>query len=101
MSPEHIMKDDIARASKAKQKQSESENQIVAKEFEQHNKPNKQPSSVTSEIKLKSGCLLATKSDITDLDVTKSVCYAFVCKEVLFSFEDMPPPLPPVVTKIL
>ena len=73
----------------------------MAKEFEQHNKPNKQSSSVASEIKLKSGCLLATKSDITDLDVTTSVCYAFVCKEVLFSFEDMPPSLPPAVTNTL
>ena len=101
MSREHIMKDDIARASKAKQEQSESENQIVAKEFEQHNIPNKPSSSVASEIQLKSGCLLATKSDITDLDVTTSVCYAFVCKEVLFSFEDMPPSLPPAVANIL
>src|SRR3990170_7934068 len=63
-------------------------------------KPNK-PSRVASEIKLKSGCLLATKSDIDDLDFSKSVCYVFVCKEALFSFEDMPPSLPPVVTNIL
>ena len=101
MSPEHIMKDDIARASNAKQDLHKSENQIVAKEFEQHNKPNKSSSSVASEIKLKSGCLLATKSDITDLDITTSVCYAFVCKEVLFSFEDMPSSLPPAVINIL
>ena len=101
MSPEHIMKDDIARASKEKQDLHKSENQIVAKEFEQHNKPNKSSSSVASEIKLKSGCLLATKSDITDLDITTSVCYAFVCKEVLFSFEDMPSSLPPAVINIL
>ncbi len=101
MSPEHIMKDDIARASKAKQDLHKSENHIVAKKFEQHNKPTKSSSSVASEIKLKSGCLLATKSDITDLDITTSVCYAFVCKEVLFSFEDMPPSLPPAVINIL
>ena len=65
-------------------------------------KPNNTPSShVASEIKLKSGCLLATKSDIDDLDLSKSVCYAFVCKEALFSFEDMPSSLPPTVTNIL
>ena len=73
MSPDHIMKDDIARASKAKQDQHKSENQIVAKEFEQQNKPTKPSSSVAFEIKLKSGCLLATKSDITNLDVTTSI----------------------------
>jgi hypothetical protein len=101
MTPENIMKDDLTRASKAKQEQNTSENQIVAKEFEQHHKPNKTSSSVASEIKLKSGCLLATKSDIDDLDCSKSVCYAFVYKEALFSFEDMPSSLPPAVTNIL
>ena len=55
-------------------------NQIVAKEFEQLMKPNNKPSSVASEIKLKSACLFATKSDIDELDFSKSICYAFVCK---------------------
>ena len=64
-------------------------------------KPNNKQSSVASEIKLKSACLLATKSDIVDLDFSKFVCYAFLCKEVLFSFEDVPSSLPPTVTKIL
>ena len=64
-------------------------------------KPNNKPSSVVSEIKLKSACLLATKSDIDELDFNKYVCYAFVCKEVLFSFEGVPSSLPPVVTHIL
>ena len=50
---------------------------------------------------MKSACLLATKSDIDDLDFSKSVCYAFVCKEALFSFEDVPSSLPPAVTNIL
>ena len=64
MSRDSILKDDINRASKAKHEQNKSENQIVAKEFEQQMKPNNKPSSVAFEIKLKSGCLLATKSDI-------------------------------------
>ena len=54
-------------------------NQIVEKEFEKQMKPNNKPSSVASEIKLKSACLRATKSDIDELDFRKSVCYAFVC----------------------
>ena len=66
----------------------------MAKEFEQQMKPNNKPSGVASEIKLKSACLLATKSDTGELDFTKSVCYAFVCKEALFSFEDVPSSLP-------
>ena len=99
-SPDSILKDDINRANKATQEKNKSENQIVAKEFEQQMKPNNKPSSVASEIKLKSGCLLATKSDIDDLDCSKSVCYAFVCKEALFSFEDVPSSLPPTVINI-
>ena len=64
-------------------------------------KPNNKPSSVASEIKLKSACLLATKSDIHDLDFSKSVCYAFLSKEALFSFEYVPSSLPPAITNIL
>src|SRR3954462_10868878 len=93
MTPDSILKDDINRANKAKQEKNKSENQIVAKEFEQQMKPNNKPSSVASEIKLKSACLLATKSDIDELDSSKSVCYAFVCKEAEF-FEDVPSSLP-------
>ena len=50
MTPEHILKDDIDRANKAKQEKNKSENQIVTKEFEQQMKPNNKPSSVTSEL---------------------------------------------------
>ena len=92
MTLDSILKDDINRANKAKQEKNKSENQIVAKEFEQQMQPNNnKQSSVASEIKLKSACLLATKS----------VCYALLCKEALFSFEDVPSSLPPVVTNIL
>src|SRR3954462_5668679 len=86
---------------KQNRRKNKSENQIVAKQYEQQMKPNNKPSSVASEIKLESACLFATKSDIDDLDVSKSVCYAFVCKEALFSFEDVPSSLPPAVTNIL
>ena len=86
---------------KQNRRQNKSENQIVAKEFEQQMKPNNKPSSVASEIKLKSACLLAAKSDIDELVFSKSVCYAFVCKEALFSFEDVPSSLPPAITNIL
>ncbi len=64
MTPDSILKDDINRANEAKQEKNKSENQIVAKEFEQQMKPNNKPSSVASEIKLKIACVLATKSVI-------------------------------------
>ena len=45
--------------------------------------------------------MLATKFDIAEIDVSNTICYAIICKEVLFSFEDMPPSLPPAVANIL
>jgi hypothetical protein len=50
---------------------------------------------------LKNPCLLARKSDIAKIDVNITPCYAIVCKEVLFSFEDMPLSLPPAVANLL
>jgi hypothetical protein len=54
----------------------------------------KSDSNYATEIRLKSPCLLASKTDIAKIDVNITPCYAIVCKEVLFSFEDMPPCLP-------
>src|SRR3954466_8806785 len=102
MSPEQIVKDGRARDSKAKQEKNKSQNEITAKEFEQQHKTNsKSSSAVSNEIKLTSPTLFATKVDISDLDVSQYVCYDFVCKEALFSFEELPPSLPPVVTDLL
>jgi hypothetical protein len=50
---------------------------------------------------LKNPCLLASKFDLAEIDVNITPCYAIVCKEVLFSFEDMPPSLPPAVANLL
>src|SRR3954466_9768520 len=102
MSPAQILNNDLARASKAKQEKHKSENEIAAKEFEQQHKTNiKSTPYVSNEIKLTSPTLLATKVDISDLDVHHYVCYAFVCKEALFSFEELPPSFPSVVTDLL
>jgi hypothetical protein len=38
----------------------------------------------SNEIRLKRTCVLSSKSDISELDVTNTECYALVCKEVLF-----------------
>jgi hypothetical protein len=50
---------------------------------------------------LKSTCLLASKTDISDIDVHTTECYAIICTDTLFSFENMPPTLPPAVANIL
>ena len=69
--------------------------------MQQHKTKSVSPNNVAPEIKLTNPCLLVSKSDITDLNINESVCYAIICKEVLFSFEDMPTSLPPVVANIL
>jgi hypothetical protein len=102
MSPEQILKDDLARASRNKNSQRvQSENQQVVNELEQFNKLNKSEPSSSKEIKLKGATFLATRAEISELDTTIQPCYALVCKEVLFSFEDIHSSLPPVVADLL
>src|SRR3954470_22380970 len=101
MTPEQILKDDLARASRAKtEEKNKSENQIVAADFVPP-KTTKYDSTHATEIRLKSPCMLANKIDIAELDVNNTQCYAIICKEVLFSFEDMPPSLPPPIANLL
>ncbi|XP_066374784.1 uncharacterized protein [Miscanthus floridulus] len=102
MSPEAILRDELARASKLKNQAIASENQIVANELEKHKK--KSSKSVhhnKNEIKLKGSCYFATKSDLDEIDTCNTICYALVCKETLFSLEDTPISLPPAVTNLL
>jgi hypothetical protein len=91
MTPKQILKDDLARASRLKNKDKhKSENQIIATDFVPPKHSSKSDSNHANEICLKNPCLLASKSDLADIDVNITPCYAIVCKEVLFSFEDMP-----------
>jgi hypothetical protein len=103
MSPEAILKDELARASKLKnQEHAKSENQIVAKELEKHKKNNaKHVYENKKEINLKGSCFIATKSDLVEIDANTVVCYALICKQILFSLEDIPSSLPPIVTNLL
>ena len=57
-------------------------NKIVAKELVHPKK--KEPSARQGEIKLKGSVLLATKSDISEVETGNSVCYALVCTTALF-----------------
>jgi hypothetical protein len=59
------------------------------------------PSSSSNAIKLKSYAMLATKSDLvvsTNVDVSFR---ALVCRQVLFSLEDITTPLPRAITNLL
>jgi hypothetical protein len=58
------------------------------------------PSSSSNAIKLKSRAMLATKSDLaisTNVDVS---FHALVCRQVLFSLEDITTPLPCSITNL-
>jgi hypothetical protein len=102
MNLEQILKDYLARASRLeKEEKHKSENQIIAADFVPPKHTSKSVSNHAIEIHLKNPCLLASKSDIAELDVNITPCYAIICKEVMFSFEDMPPSLPPVVANLL
>jgi hypothetical protein len=58
-------------------------------------------SSSSNAIKLKSRAMLATKSDLaisTNVDVS---IHALVCRQVLFSLQDITTPLPRAITNLL
>jgi hypothetical protein len=84
MSPEAITQNDVAQATKAQR--------------ERNAKP---VADRKDEIKLKGNCLLATKSDINELNASSSIVYALVCKDALISLHDMMPSLPLAVANIL
>lgn len=85
MSPEVIMQNDVAQAAKAKSESNKNAKSIADKK---------------DEIKLKGNCLLATKSDINELNASTSIAYALVCKDALISLHDMQHSLPPAVANI-
>ena len=76
MSPESILRDELARSSKLKNQAVASENQIVANELEKHKKSSKSVHHNKNEIKLKGSCYFATKSDLDEIDTSTTVCYA-------------------------
>jgi hypothetical protein len=69
MSPEAIVHDDVAKATKAKT---------------ENNKNIKAVGNNKDVIKWKGHCLLATKSYVNELFASTSVAYALVCKDALF-----------------
>jgi hypothetical protein len=97
-----ILKDDLAIACRVQDEDKhKSENWIATKDSLSAKHASKSHSSHPNDICFKILGLLASKTDIFELDVSNTQCYAIICKEVLFSFEDMPPSLPPIVANIL
>ncbi|WVZ80755.1 hypothetical protein U9M48_028208 [Paspalum notatum var. saurae] len=85
MTPDQIIKDDLARATK------------TAKQLAPT------PSTpVNAEIKLHAPVLLATRADFDDLHDTHLPCYALVCSSMLVSLDAAPPlDIPPAVSHLL
>jgi hypothetical protein len=85
MTPEQIVKDDLARAVKTAKEQEPSPS-----------------TSDKSEIKLNAPVLLATRADFGDIRDAHLSCYALVCSSVLVSLDDAPSlDIPPAVDNLL
>jgi hypothetical protein len=91
MSLEAIMHNDVVAARKTKSHDhAEIANHIAAKDSVKHEKTHSNSiASKKSEITLKGGCLLSTKSEVNELLASNSVSYALICKDVLISLHDM------------
>jgi hypothetical protein len=75
--------------------------QIVQVEKERIASESKQVSAKTRNqhvTKLKTPVIFATKLDLAEIN---DVCYALVCKDALFSTDDISSTLPPSVTNLL
>ncbi|WVZ70922.1 hypothetical protein U9M48_019551 [Paspalum notatum var. saurae] len=85
MTPDQILKDDLARATQNAKQLAPS------------------PSTpVNAEIKLHAPVLLATRADFADLCDTHLPCYALVCSNMLVSLDDpLPLYIPPAVSNLL
>jgi hypothetical protein len=102
MSPEAILRDELARDSKIRNHEHVvSGNQTIANELEKNKKSNKSDHHTKTVIKLTGSCYIATKSDLNEIDASTATCYALVCKETLFSIEDISISLPTAITNLL
>jgi hypothetical protein len=85
MTPEQIVKDDLARAIKTAKEQEPSPS-----------------TSDKSEIMLNAPVLLATRADFDDIRDAHFPCYALICSRVLVSLDDAPSlDIPPAVADLL
>jgi hypothetical protein len=103
LSPEAIMHNDVAAARKTKSHDhAEIANHVTAKDGLKHEKTHTNSvASKKSEITLKGGCSLSTKSEVSELLASSSVSNALICKDALISLHDLQQSLPPIVANIL
>jgi hypothetical protein len=103
MSPEGIMHNDVAAARKTKyHDHAEIANHVATKDGVKHEKTHTNSvASKKSDITLKGGCLLSTKSKVNELLASNSVSHALICKDALISLHDFLQSLPPIVANIL
>jgi hypothetical protein len=59
------------------------------------------PPSSSNAIKLKSHTMLATRSDLFIPTTVDAPYHSLVCRQVLFSFDDITTPLPRAITNLL
>jgi len=98
LTPTEIVQAEKERA--ASLNDTKSENQQVAKSIFPHIKDRPAPNSKAEGIKLKGGVMLATKCDLAEIS-EEEICYALLCKQALFSLDDIASSIPPTVTNIL
>jgi hypothetical protein len=98
-----FLHNDVAAARKNKSHDhAEIANHVAAKDGVKHEKTHTNSvASKKSEITLKGGCLLSTKSEVKELLASNSVSFALICKDVLISLHDLQQSLPPIVANIL
>jgi hypothetical protein len=103
MSPEAIMHNDVAAARKTKSHDHiEIANHVAAKDGVKCEKTHTNSvASKKSEITLKGGYLLSTKSEVNELLASNYVSYALICKDALISLHNLQQSLPPIVADIL
>jgi hypothetical protein len=103
MSPEAIMYNNVAAARKTKSHGHDGiANHVAAKDGVKHEKTHTNSiASKKSEIILKGGCLLSTKSEVNELLASNSISYALICKDASISLHNLQQSLPPIVADIL
>jgi hypothetical protein len=77
-----------------------SKRQQIANSVSPLKKDKPTPSSKAKGIKLKGDVMLATKSDLAEIS-DDDICYALICKQALFSHDDIPSLVSSVVTNLL
>jgi hypothetical protein len=91
---------EIVEANRERIVSAKSKSQQIANLVSPPKKDKPTPSSKAEGIKLKGAIMLATKSDLAEIS-DDDIYYALICKQTLFSHDDIPSSLLTVVTNLL